>query len=291
MKKLLVLFILATLVYSCNETYPTQSLDIGTVDYESSKYDDEDQPTNRQLKTPPPSPPVQSSKVENNTALEKGIEKKIIKDGRIGIETKTLQKTKAKLDLLLKKYGGYYASENFNNTNWNSSFELKIRIPYSNFEKFIVETETSNGEILYKVIEARDVTDQFIDIETRLKSKRNYLNRYNDLLKQAKSIKDILEIGEKIRRLEEEIESATGRLNYLSDQVKYSTLNLTITAEKEVEILPTNREGFFTSLKQSLSKGWFGFVDFLLFLVKGWPFLIVLALTYYLWKKFRKRKK
>ena len=61
------------------------------------------------------------------------------------------------------------------------------------------------------------MTDQFIDLETRLENKRNYLKRYNDLLLKANSIKEILEIEEKIRALEEEIESATGQLKYLSD--------------------------------------------------------------------------
>jgi flagellar biosynthesis chaperone FliJ len=128
-------------------------------------------------------------------------------------------------------------------------------------------------------------------LETRLENKRNYLKRYNDLLKQATTIKEILEIEEKIRVLEEEIESTTGRLKYLSDLVDYSTLDLTITKPKDFKYNPGNRDKFSERLKQSLSKGWFGFVDFLLFVIKIWPFWIILILIFYLWRKYRKAKK
>jgi hypothetical protein len=108
---------------------------------------------------------------------------------------------------------------------------------------------------------------------------------------RAKSVKEILEIEEKIRRLEEEIESTTGRLKYLSDQVDYSTLDLTISKHKDFKYNPAARDKFSERLKQSLSKGWFGFVDFLLFIIKIWPFWIIIALVLYFWKRYKRTKK
>ena len=110
------------------------------------------------------------------------------------------------------------------------------------------------------------------------------------MLKQAKTVKDILEIEEKTRAIEEEIESTTGKLNYLSDQVNFSTLDLTLLKEKEFKFNPAKRDKFFERLKQSLSKGWFGFVDFVLFIIKLWPFWIILSLFLTLWNRFKKKK-
>jgi hypothetical protein len=233
----------------------------------------------------PPPPPI--DKIEKQEVIKK----KIIKDGRLGLRVSELEKTKLRIDTLIKNHGGYYANESFNNTDWESSYNLKIRIPSANFEKFISGVETSEGEILYKEIDARDVTDQFIDLETRLENKRNYLIRYKDLLKKANSVKEILEIEEKIRGLEEEIESTTGRLKYLNDLVDYSTLDLTISKQKDFKYNPAKRDKFSERLKQSLSKGWFGFVDFLLFIIKIWPFWICVTLILYFWKKYKKTKK
>ncbi|MEL7588789.1 MAG: DUF4349 domain-containing protein [Prolixibacteraceae bacterium] len=219
------------------------------------------------------------------------VTKKIIKDGRMGIQVSDLDQSKAEVASLLKKHEGYYANESFSNTDYESSWQLKIRVPSGKFEAFISDVESGEGEILYKEIQSRDVTDQFIDLESRLDTKKAYLTRYNELLKKAKDVKEILEIEEKIRVLEEEIDSTTGRLKYLNDQVDYSTLDLTLSKQKDYKFKPEHRSKFVERLKLSLSRGWFGFVNFMLFLIKLWPFWILFALIHYSWKKYKQRKK
>ncbi|NCC62716.1 MAG: DUF4349 domain-containing protein [Verrucomicrobiae bacterium] len=224
-------------------------------------------------------------------AKQEVIKKKIIKDGRLSLRVSDLENSKVRVDTIVQHHGGYYANEKLINTDWETSYHLNIRIPSENFARFISDIETGDGEILIKEINARDVTDKFIDLETRLENKRNYLKRYNDLLLKANSIKEILEIEEKIRALEEEIESATGQLKYLSDQVDYSTLDLTISTQKNFKYSPENRDKFTERLKQSLSKGWFGLVDFFLFLIHIWPIWIIGALVFYLWRKYKMRSR
>lgn len=216
--------------------------------------------------------------------------KKIIRDGRMQIEVASLADTKSLIDTLLNSSGGYYANESFDKNDYQSSYSLKIRVPSAKFDTFIKTIESGGGDILFKEIGARDVTDQFIDLESRLTNKRNYLQRYNELLKQAKSVSEILEIQERIRVLEEEVESTVGRLKYLTDQVDFSTLDLTISLKKEYKYNPEKRDRFGERFKQSLSKGWFGFVDFLLFIIKIWPLWIILVVSYAFWKRFRTAK-
>ena len=279
MKKILALLVLAVLIMSCHQKSNKRE-----VMYELAGVEEEMNSAVRQAPDAAPAPVEKPEMQEVN-------KKKIIKDGRIGLKVTDLEKTKTRIDTLVRSFGGYYANENFNNTDWESSYNLKIRLPFSNFEKFIAVVESGIGEILYKGIDARDVTDQFIDLETRLETKRNYLQRYNDLLKQAKTIKEILDIEEKIRVLEEEIDSTTGRLKYLRDLVDYSTLDLTISKRKDFRYNPVDRDKFSERLKQSLSKGWLGFVDFILFLIKVWPFWIIVILLIFFWKKYKKTRK
>ena len=232
-----------------------------------------------------PALPVESVKKEEVS------KKKIIKDGSLQLKVNDLEKTKTEIDSLVNKYDGYFDNVNFNNTDYEISYNLKIRIPSDNFEKFVTGIESGKGEVVSKEIHARDVTEQFIDLETRLANKRNYLKRYNELLKQAKTVKDILEIEEKTRGIEEEMESAEGRLKYLSDQVSYSTLDLILTKEKAYRFIPKKHGKFIERLKQSLTGGWFGFISFVLFLIRIWPFWIILAIAIPVWKRLRKRKK
>lgn len=227
----------------------------------------------------------------DNIEKQEVSKKRIIKDGRLGIRVSELENTKSRIDSLIICHGGYYANERLNNSDWEISYSLNIRIPSVNFTRFISDIETGDGEILYKEINARDVTDQFIDLETRLENKRSYLKRYNDLLVKANSIKEILEIEEKIRVLEEEVESTIGRLKYMNDLVGYSTLDLTISKQRDFRYNPVKRDRFSEKLKQSFSKGWYGFIDFLLFVINIWPFWIIIALIFYLWKKYKMKIK
>ena len=217
--------------------------------------------------------------------------KKIIKDGNMAIKVDDIYSAKQKVDSLVNLYKAYYAKENLNNSDYNTSYNLKIRIPSKYFEVFIARLEDGTGEVLYKNLDARDVTDQFIDIETRLENKRKYLKQYQQLLKRANTIKEILEIEERIRALEEEIESSEGQLKYLSNQVAYSTLNLELTKQKDYVFKPQKRTRFIEKLKQSLSGGWYGFVTFFLFMVRIWPFWIIVTVGFYLIKRYRRKRK
>ncbi|MDD2559463.1 MAG: DUF4349 domain-containing protein [Bacteroidales bacterium] len=215
-----------------------------------------------------------------NQESEATDKKKIIRDGDMSIKVKSAQETKTKVDSLLIPFNAYYASENFNNNDREATFYLRLRIPATAFDRFMACLEKGGyGEVLNKDIRARDVTDQFIDLETRLKNKRNYLTRYNSLLKDAKTVKDILQIQEEIRGLEEEIESTTGRLKYLSDQVDYSTLQLYLTEIKDFQYQPEERDRFSEKLKQALTKGWYGVVDLVIFLFKIWPLWLLLGVA------------
>ncbi|MBK7426274.1 MAG: DUF4349 domain-containing protein [Saprospiraceae bacterium] len=173
------------------------------------------------------------STVVNNPNPSTPGPKKIIKDGHMTVKSANIVESKKALDEVLKGLKAYYETEELQNNDHQTSFNLRIRIPSENFEQLISAIESGGDEIMHKSVQTRDVTEQYTDIETRLANKRGYLKRYKELLGKANTIKDILSIEEQIRPLEEEIESQEGRLRYLSDQVAFSTLNMTLYTEKE----------------------------------------------------------
>jgi hypothetical protein len=278
MKLTITTLLFSLVLFSCNQ----QSQEFGT---NQEKYIEEEMiPLTRQEAAnppPPPLPPIKNQKV---------IKKKIIKDGRLRLKVDNLEESKNHIDTLINHYNGYYANESYNNSERESSYNLKIRIPSNHFELFVYHSETGIGEVVFKEIEARDVTDKFFDLETRLENKKKYLSRYQELLSKAQNIKEILEIEEKIRGIEEELESTEGRLKYLNDLIDYSTLNLTLTKQKDFKFNPTHRDNFTERLKHSISKGWTIIIDFFLFLIKLWPFWIIFAISIMTWKRIKKKR-
>ncbi len=205
-------------------------------------------------------------------------EKKIIKDGSITVKSQDINASKKGFDNLLKQLNAYYETEDLQNNEQTTAYNLKIRIPASNFEKLITGIENGKDKIESKNIQTRDVTEEYVDTETRLGSKRDYLKRYKEILSKAATVKDILTVEENIRNLQEEIESTAGRLNYLKDQVAFSTLNITLYKQKEY--LQQPQSGFLTRTKVALNNGWQSIVDCVLWMLSIWPYLIILFISY-----------
>ena len=217
-------------------------------------------------------------------------EKKIIKDGRMGIKVDDIQAAKNTVNSLVAKYKGHYARDNYNDTDYSSTFILTIKIPADSYDTFITEIESGNGKVLYKDISARDVTMQVIDLETRLKNKREYMVRYRELLNKANTIKDILEIESQIRAIEEEVESVEARLKSLNTDVAYSTLDLNINKTKPYTYIANKSDNFWERAKSSLFSGWDIFIHIVLLIIKLWPIWIIAGVTTFIIKKVRRRK-
>ncbi|MBA3681110.1 MAG: DUF4349 domain-containing protein [Bacteroidetes bacterium] len=252
------------------------------------------------LAPPPPlvemvkfTPPViKDDAVEEEVKASKAnATKKIIKDGNISIKVKAVEIAKQRMDSVLKKFDAYYELEKFRNYENRTSYDLKIRIPSNQFDSFLKATEKGEGEIMSKAINARDVTEEYTDTEVRLESKRLFRKRYNELLNKAGKVVDILAIEENIRLLQEEIESGEGRLKFLNDQVAYSTLEVTLFKLKETAIVEVKKETFGQLMKASIGSGWSSVIDFLLWSIKQWPWVVVILTFIFVLKIFLKRRK
>lgn len=215
---------------------------------------------------------------------------KIIRNGSMNLSVKDALKAKAEVDVILKKYKAYVGNEQLDNNDYQTSYHLQIRVPALQMDSLVAGLEAMEGTVTFKSINASDVTEEYIDLETRLTNKRSYLDQYRQLLKSARSIEDILKVREQIRVLEEEIESVEGRLRYLNNQIDLSTLDLTLLEKKDFVYKPDRKINFLERLKESVSAGWFGFLDFSLYILTLWPFWLILFAIWWLWKRLKRRK-
>lgn len=217
-------------------------------------------------------------------------DKKIIKTADIRAEVEELKAARGKLNELIKKYNAYTFSENTENSYYEISTKLTIRMTPENFEPFINSIEGITLSPDYKRINAKDVTAEFKDISARLNTKRDALNRYREILKKANTVKEILEVEDKMRQIVEEIEVVEGRLKYLRDQVGYSTVNLDLYEKSDQPI--AKKRSFFTQVGKAFGNGWEGFLGLVLGLITIWPLLLIVGGLIYLairWKRGRNK--
>lgn len=214
---------------------------------------------------------------------------KIIKTAEVRFQVKNLEKSFAAIESLVKSNGGYLASENRRNYDEQVENTLVIRIPTDHFDQLI---QGLNGQIVfldYKNIEAKDVTEEFVDTEARLKAKREVELRYLVILKQAKTVQEILEVESRLGTIREEIEAVEGKFRYLNDQIAYSTITLTIYQHVRQQARPEN--SFWKRLENSLVTGWKGFLAVLIGLTALWPLIIIVAGGIWVYRGYVGKKK
>lgn len=213
------------------------------------------------------------------------IERKFIRNGQIDFETEDINKTRERIFSAIKNSGGYISSENEYKNPYEISTTISIRVPADNFDKLIAEITYGVKRFDRKEIYVQDVTEEFIDIEARLKTKRELENKYLEILKRANSVSEILEVEKQIGELRSEIESFEGRLKFLNDQVSLSTLTVRI-----YEPLSKHTE-FGKKFIDGFKNGWDNLILFFVLLVNIWPFIIIIIAILIFFRVWKRKKR
>jgi Domain of unknown function (DUF4349) len=197
------------------------------------------------------------------------VERKLIKEGQVEFETDNLSSTRKNIFEAVTKYKGYVSSDQEFKSPGRKSNTVIIRVPAENFDNLLKDATLGVEKFDSKEINVKDVTEVFLDVQARLKTKKELESRYLDLLKKAKNVIEILEIEKQIGQLRSEIESIEGRLKYLQNQVSFSTLTMTF-----YEDLP-NQTQYGQKFKNGFINGWDNLILFFVLLINIWPFILI----------------
>jgi hypothetical protein len=120
------------------------------------------------------------------------------------------RKPKPSVEAICKELNAYISNESQNNYGERLQYNQMIRVPADQFDLLLQKIEGEAVNVESKNIHTQDVTEEFIDVEARLKTKKELETRYRELLKQAKTVQDIVSIEGQIAAVRSEIESMEG---------------------------------------------------------------------------------
>lgn len=220
------------------------------------------------------------------TAWVQAKDRKLIKTGDLSFECENLSETRNTIDAAVKQHGGFIVNERLYQgyNNKRSNQDLKIRVPAENFDALVADISKGVQRVDRRSIEIEDVTEQYLDTETRLSVKRQLETRYRELLADAKTVKDILAIEEQLAKLRENIESAEGKLKRLDNQVTLSTLDITYYVHLD------ESPKFSRYFKNGFGNGWDNLTWFIVGLLNIWPFILIVILLISGFRFHRKRE-
>ena len=229
--------------------------------------------------TPPPAETTEATAVA---------EKKIIKTANIEFETRDLEATHKRVLSLVNQNKAYLQNDNSGKQYSRAYRQLIIRVPTQNFQALVDSIGVGVAYFDKKDISQKDVGEEFVDLQARLKAKRVLEERYLQLLSKAKNVEEMLQIERELASIREEIEAKQGRLNYLQNQVSLSTIYLEFY-KTDVETIATQSYG--AKMGNAIKGGWNGITSFFLGLLYIWPFILILGLVAFFVRRYIKRRK
>lgn len=202
-------------------------------------------------------------------------EQKLIRTATIRIEVVDYQKARMQIDSVLKLNKAWVNSENLNNFDYRISNDMILKVPSGNLDLLVNGLLSIAKKVEYQGVETSDVTEEFIDVKSRLKNQKAVEQKFLGLLRRTDSIDEILKIETKLAEVRGQIESMEGRIKYLNSRVDFSTIYLNVFQRIEYKFEPEPMVSFWEQLKNSMNRGWKGLVLFIFFLIRLWPLWII----------------
>jgi hypothetical protein len=133
------------------------------------------------------------------------------------------------VEALARELGGYLAQR--------GDAQVTVKVPRPRFDEAMKRIEKL-GDVLHRNVAAEDVTDEFVDLELRLKNARAMREQLVELLKGA-AVKDAIEIEKELAKVTEVIEQIEGRLKVLRDKVGFSSITVSFQANAPATVRST----------------------------------------------------
>ncbi len=221
---------------------------------------------------------------------------KIIRNGSLTLRVDDATKRLEEVRGITTELGGFVQQANIQDNAGVKTAYITIRIPTDKYTDAANRFKKLASTVFIETENAQDVTDQYVDLDARLKSARAEEEQYLAILKQSHTIDDTLQVTARLADVRTRIEQMDAQMRNLTGQTSYATLSLTLTEETHVEA-PTRvwkpLETFHAAI-QSLIENLQGLADALIafavfFIGLVLPILIGLAIIAWIIRAIVKR--
>ena len=190
-------------------------------------------------------------------AQSTAFDRKIIRNAEITIEIDDPAAAQRKAASIAEDRNGFVVNSEYKQGAGQSgarvSVTVVLRVPASEFNATVEAVQSLGGKIISNKTTGQDVTEEYVDLEARIRSKRALEAQFFEIMKQARKVSEALEVQSQLGEVRTEIERLEGRKRYLENQSSLSTVTLTL--QTEPPLVATTSSGFWRNLRQSAAEG------------------------------------
>jgi hypothetical protein len=211
----------------------------------------------------------------------------VIRTAELTVRVKDTQQALAAARATAESAGGRVENESTERTD-DGQVESRVvlRVPQQAYDSVLAEL-AGTGTLLARKAEARDVTDQVVDVDSRVASQRASVTRVRELMDRATDLSDVVTLEGQLSSRQAALESLLAQQATLKDRTTLATITLALSEPPAAEQPKNDEPGFL----DALSGGWHAFLSSLrwigVVLAAVAPFVAALALIYLLWRRVR----
>ena len=200
---------------------------------------------------------VSLTDVDKVGATAEAVERKIIRNAEITMEVGSTTDTQHKVTSIAEANGGFVVTseakqrENVDPAQRTLDIKLVVRVPSTQFGVTFDEIKKLASNMPQENVSGQDVTEEFIDLEARIKTQKALELQFLEIMRQANKVADALEVQRQIADVRTDIEKLEGRKRFLENRASLSTITVNIQTPKP--IIAVTVPGFGQNLRDAVS--------------------------------------
>ncbi|WP_340024666.1 DUF4349 domain-containing protein [Paenibacillus sp. FSL K6-1096] len=167
------------------------------------------------------------------TDVVAGLNKKLIYKANLTMEVADYGAAQTEVRNMVTLAGGYIIEFSESMSEYEKGGTFVMKVPASGFSPFLNNLEKVKHEELQRSIQGQDVSEEYVDLESRLKAKQLMETQYIDFMKKATKPADLVQFANQLGEIQESIEQIKGRMRYIDQNVAFSTVELRLYETQE----------------------------------------------------------
>lgn len=156
----------------------------------------------------------------------------VVQDSHLSLLVKNVSQTLGAIKNRTTELGGYMVESNLSRPEEGASGQITVRVPQEKLDEALEYFRSLAVKVVSENLQGEDVTDQYVDIEARLKTLEKNKARFEEIMDQAVKIEDILRIQQEIISLQAQIDSLKGQQNYLEKTAQMSKITFFLSTDE-----------------------------------------------------------
>ncbi len=198
---------------------------------------------------------VSLNQADQSQTMAEAMNRKIIRNAELMLEVAAPTEAQRKITSIAESLGGFVVtSESKQRQTGDGKQELEInlvvRVPATQFNSAMEQIRSAGSRVVAEKVTGEDVTEEFIDLEARIKTQKALESQFLEIMKEAHKVADALEVQRQIADVRTEIEKLEGRKRFLENRASLSTISISLQSPTAIAV---NTSSFGRNIREAVA--------------------------------------